>query len=127
MGRSGTEAYSRLSVKVDYHCDAQILETVPPSSFWPSPEVDSAIVQLDARPPPFRVNRERFFVIVDALFSHRRKKSVNALLDSWRKLALPKERLRETLMDTPLAAKRAQEMTPEEMAELTRLLFSPKG
>ncbi len=122
VARMGSGAYSRLSVKVYYRSDAQILETVPSSAFWPRPEVDSAVVQIDTRPPPFEVDEGTFDRVVDALFAHRRKKALNALLHEWRHLALSEESLRSLLADTPLATKRAEQMNPEDMACLARLL-----
>jgi 16S rRNA (adenine1518-N6/adenine1519-N6)-dimethyltransferase len=127
VAQPGTKAYSRLSVKVRYRCRARMLELVSPSAFWPQPEVESAIVQLDSIPPPFEVDPERYGLVVDALFAHRRKTAMNALLHSWRDLASSKEGLRVLLRETPLASKRADEMTPVEMAELTNLLVPPKG
>ncbi len=123
----GTAAYSRLSVKVHYRCAAQILERIPRSAFWPSPDVDSTIVQLDSRLPPFEVDEMKFHQVVDALFAHRRKKAVNSLIYRWRDFAATKRQLREVLARTPFASMRPQEMSPEDMASLTNLLAAPKG
>jgi len=38
--------WGRLSVMVQYYCEAQYLFTVPPSAFRPQPKVESAIVRL---------------------------------------------------------------------------------
>ncbi len=127
VARSGTKAYSRLSVNVHYRCNSRALEEVPRSAFWPVPEVDSTVVQLDPRSPPFHVDREGFHQVVDALFTHRRKKAVNALIYSWSQFARSKERLKSVLAGTALASKRAQELSPEHIAELTNLIFPPKG
>ncbi len=126
VGRPGTGAYSRLSVKVYYRCAGRVLEEIPRSAFWPRPKVDSAIVQLDSRPPPFQVDEVGFSHVVDALFAHRRKQAMNALLYRWRQFAPTKEGLREVLAETPLASRRPAEMTPEDMADLTNRLFPPK-
>ncbi|MFQ5838010.1 MAG: 16S rRNA (adenine(1518)-N(6)/adenine(1519)-N(6))-dimethyltransferase RsmA [Thermoplasmata archaeon] len=123
----GTKTYSRVSVKVYYRCLARILETVPRSAFWPQPKVDSAVVQIDTRPPPFQVDEAGFQRVVDALFAHRRKTALNALLHSWQRLAPSRDQLKAVLVGTPFASKRAEEMSPEEMAELSSLLFPPKG
>jgi 16S rRNA (adenine1518-N6/adenine1519-N6)-dimethyltransferase len=122
----GSRSYSRLSVKAYYRCTATIVETVPRTAFWPRPEVDSAVVQLDARPPPFRVDEASFHRVVDALFSHRRKTALNALLLGLGGL-VAEERIRVSLQATGLTSRRAEEITPEEMADLTNHLFPPKG
>ncbi len=41
-----TKDYSSLSVWVQSQCEAWIVRELPPSVFWPRPQVDSAIVQL---------------------------------------------------------------------------------
>src|SRR5262249_39689008 len=42
----GTPDYGRLSVMVQYHCQVESLLFVPPTAFFPKPQVDSAIVRL---------------------------------------------------------------------------------
>lgn len=121
----GTSAYSRLSVKVCYRCRASILESVSRTAFWPRPKVDSAVVQLDPRPPPFRVDEEGFERVVDALFAHRRKTALNALLLGLKGVVAP-ERIHEALGQTDLGSARAQDMTPEQMAQLSNMIFPRK-
>ncbi|MFQ6012106.1 MAG: 16S rRNA (adenine(1518)-N(6)/adenine(1519)-N(6))-dimethyltransferase RsmA [Thermoplasmata archaeon] len=127
VGGPGTKAYSRLSVKVHYRAEARIRQTIPPSAFWPSPEVEAAVVQMDGRPPPFPVERDPYFRVVDALFLHRRKMALNALRLAGPALGLGEKALEEAMAGSPLATKRADEMRPEEMAALTRRLFPSKA
>ncbi len=122
----GDRSYGRLSVKASYRARIQLREVVPRTAFWPPPEVASAVVQLDPRPPPFSVPEEGFHRVVDLLFAHRRKTALNALLTAWDAFAPSPEALRSRLAATPLASRRAGEMTPEEMGDLTNLLL-PKG
>lgn len=122
----GQPAYGRLSVKASYRAGIRLRDAVPRQAFWPPPKVDSAVVQLDPRPPPFAVPEEAFHRVVDALFTHRRKTALNALLASWEAVAPSPDALRARLAETPLASRRAEEMTPEEMGDLTNLLL-PKG
>lgn len=77
----GDEAYGRLSIMVQYHCEVVHLFDVPPGAFSPPPKVTSAIVQL-------RPHRQRQFVANDPVlferlvrdaFSQRRKTLKNAL------------------------------------------------
>ncbi len=51
--KPGTADYSRLSVGVYRRATCEILERVPRNAFHPQPKVDSAIVSLVPRPPPF--------------------------------------------------------------------------
>ena len=56
---------------------------VPKGAFQPEPEVDSAVVKLIPRPTPFEVTDEAFFMkFVAAVFSQRRKKLRNAILNT---------------------------------------------
>lgn len=123
---AGSKAYSRLSVKVYYRSRARIRRTVPPSAFWPSPEVAAAVVQLDARPPPFDADPGRFYGVVDALFLHRRKTAANALRLSRQWLGLSSEDLEAGLRDSPFATRRPEQLRPEDMAELAKQLYASK-
>jgi len=78
--KPGTEAYSALTVFVQYHAEAKYLGRVPASAFYPQPEVDSAIVRLKPLPdrlPPFE--QRWLFKLVRAGFGKRRKTLRNAL------------------------------------------------
>ncbi|WP_455380502.1 16S rRNA (adenine(1518)-N(6)/adenine(1519)-N(6))-dimethyltransferase RsmA [Acidihalobacter prosperus] len=73
--KPGTKAYGRLSVMVQYGCDAKALFTVSPSAFTPPPKVDSALIRLTPwRSVPYPANNERLFAqLVKQAFSQRRK------------------------------------------------------
>lgn len=79
----GTKAYGALSIAVQFYTDPRILFTVPPHCFVPQPEVDSTVIQLVPKQdkPPVS-DREKFFRIVSAAFSQRRKTLVNAIANS---------------------------------------------
>jgi 16S rRNA (adenine1518-N6/adenine1519-N6)-dimethyltransferase len=47
----GSKVYGRLSVMLQARCEVMPLFAVPPSSFRPPPQVDSAVVRLRPRPP----------------------------------------------------------------------------
>jgi len=79
----GSRDYGRLSITVQYHADVEILEVVPRSAFSAPPKVDSAIVRLVPRPPPYEVKDVDFFMkFITAAFSQRRKKLRNAILNN---------------------------------------------
>lgn len=76
----GTGAYGAVSVKVAYHGAARLAGRVPPSVFWPRPEVDSVLVRIDRHArPPAAVGRDALFAVVTAAFGQRRKTVRNAL------------------------------------------------
>lgn len=115
----GSAIYGRLSVMADYKAESEILESVSRRSFWPEPQVDSAVVRFRVRPPRFDVEDERLFVdIVRILFSHRRKKIYNALISESKFLGISKERLREIASDIPYSEERVEMLTPQEIGEI---------
>src|SRR5438128_9303965 len=48
----GDEAYGAVSVRVAYHCEARVVRRIPPSVFWPEPQVESTVVELLRRRVP---------------------------------------------------------------------------
>lgn len=79
--RSGTKAYGRLSVMMQFYCHVEPLFIVPPDAFSPAPKVDSMVVRL--RPKPqlslSGQNIEHLSQLVRMAFSQRRKTLANNL------------------------------------------------
>lgn len=76
----GSRTYGVPSVKLAWYCAARRVGSVPPTVFWPVPNVDSGLVELVRREPPATTaSRERVFAVVDAAFSQRRKMLRSAL------------------------------------------------
>lgn len=77
----GGKQYGRLSIMVQYQCQAELLFIVPPEAFEPVPKVESAIIYL--RPLMNRVGGEvdikALGKIVTQAFSQRRKTIANTL------------------------------------------------
>lgn len=73
--------YGRLSVMIQYHCEAESLFDVPPHAFTPQPKVNSAIVRLTPhQTKPYSAKNEVYFSeIVKASFAHPRKTLRNNL------------------------------------------------
>ena len=79
----GSKDYGRLSIAVQYHAKVEILEVVSRHAFSTPPQVNSAIVRLVPRPPPYEVKDVDFFMkFITAAFSQRRKKLKNAILNN---------------------------------------------
>jgi 16S rRNA (adenine1518-N6/adenine1519-N6)-dimethyltransferase len=77
----GDSAFSRLSVMLQYRFAMDLLFEVPPESFDPAPQVDSAVVRLipyAELPHPAR-DASVFAKVVSQAFSQRRKTLRNAL------------------------------------------------
>ncbi len=126
--KPGTADYSRLTVGVYRRATCEILERVPRNAFHPQPRVDSAIVSLVPRPPPFPLSDpERFDAVVDALFAHRRKTVENGLRLAWRSFAPSAEALEAVLPRLPYRTRRVGELSPEEIARIADAISMPKG
>lgn len=74
-----------LAVSVQFYGQPEITAFVPKKSFWPKPEVDSAIIKLKTKNGNRKINEkrefetEKFFKIVRAGFSSPRKTLMNNL------------------------------------------------
>lgn len=76
----GSRTYGVPSAKLAWYCSARRVGSVPPTVFWPVPNVDSGLVELVRREPPATsAAREQVFTVVDAAFSQRRKMLRQAL------------------------------------------------
>ena len=78
----GNKRYGALSIGVSYYAEAEIVHTIPPNQFYPSPQVDSSVLKLRMRDTPqvSVENEALFFRIVRAAFQSRRKMLRNALI-----------------------------------------------
>ncbi|MGQ9587706.1 MAG: 16S rRNA (adenine(1518)-N(6)/adenine(1519)-N(6))-dimethyltransferase RsmA, partial [Thermoplasmata archaeon] len=114
VAKPGTPEYGRLSVGVYYRANCEIVMNVSRSSFWPQPKVDSCLIRMTPKQPPFEVtDEEAFFRVTQAIFSHRRKKISNSLKTDPAVAGLRGLIDESELVWLPHAAKRAEELTPE--------------
>lgn len=77
----GDEAYGRLGIMVQYHCEVTALFDVAPGAFYPPPQVDSSIVKLvpHQTTPNHAKDYIHFMNLVKQAFSMRRKTLRNSL------------------------------------------------
>lgn len=118
----GGKDYGRLSIAVQYRANVKILEIVPRLAFSTPPKVDSAIVRLVPRLPPYEVKDVDFFMkFIKAAFSQRRKKLRNAILNNAAYLGIKDKTLEKLPHD--IIDRRAETISPEELAKISDLLF----
>jgi 16S rRNA (adenine1518-N6/adenine1519-N6)-dimethyltransferase len=117
----GESAYGALTVACRYRADARVVLRIPPSAFYPAPEVESAVVRLEVLPRP-RVavpSPEHLFRVVRAGFGQRRKTLRNAL----RGAGWPAPEVARALEAAALAgARRAETLSLEEFGRLATVL-----
>lgn len=72
---------SMLSVSVQFYGSPQLVGVVPREAFYPTPQVNSAIVKIKTYATPLfsDVNPDKFFRLVKAGFGEKRKQLVNSL------------------------------------------------
>ena len=112
--------YSALSIWMQSLCDCEILRILPPSVFWPSPKVDSAIIRVTPNPVKRSriVDLEYYHSRLRALFFHRRKFLRSQLLTATQD-DLSKPQIDEILDKLGLAPNlRAEQLTVEQIIEL---------
>lgn len=81
--KPGNADYGRLSIMIQYACEAQMLFDISPNAFSPPPKVMSSLIILrpygEKRPYPLAKDYKNFANIVNVAFQHRRKTLKNAL------------------------------------------------
>lgn len=109
---------SLLAVSVQFYCEVKLGELVPAYLFTPPPKVDSQIIRLDYRTTPLfaDVDVDKFFKIVKAGFSERRKKLRSSLSGG---MNIDKEQAEKLLQNAEIDPnKRAQELSLQQWYEL---------
>ncbi len=111
---------SLLAVSVQYYGRPTLISKLNRAVFWPRPDVDSAILQIDPHPTPIVdvPSDDAFFAVVRAGFSQKRKQLRNSLSVG---LALKPEQADAVLQAAGLnPQRRAETLTLAEWAALTR-------
>ncbi|HLW16968.1 MAG TPA: 16S rRNA (adenine(1518)-N(6)/adenine(1519)-N(6))-dimethyltransferase RsmA [Actinomycetota bacterium] len=76
----GDDAYGAVSAKIAFLASARIAARVSRRVFYPVPDVESVVVQIERRARPSeRVARARLFSVIEAGFAQRRKTIRRAL------------------------------------------------
>ena len=114
---------SLLAVLVQYYSTPKIMSYVSRNSFWPAPEVDSAIIKLESRIQNLesRMDTKNFFKVAGAGFAKKRKQLANKLAVG---LKIPKEKIEQQLSKIGMDTKRrAETLTIEEWQSITNTLL----
>ena len=107
---------SVLSVMCQFYAECEKLFDVSRENFWPSPEVDSAVIKLRVKSKEGGVDEKKFFQIVKVGFSQKRKMLKNNLSNG---LKISQAEIILALKNVGLNEKvRAQELSVEDWARL---------
>ncbi len=113
---------SVLAISVQIYGEPKIIRKVPASSFYPSPKVNSAILQIDlSKKTKYQIKNEKiFFRTVKACFAGKRKQIHNTLVNN---LGLKKNFVLEILRKLNIDPKtRPQELSIEQWVKLAEIL-----
>lgn len=113
---------SLLAVSVQFYGRPRIVARIPAGAFYPSPQVDSAVVRIDVyeRPPLPVDDAAGFFRVVQAGFGQRRKQLRNALAHG---LSRPVEEIAVALDRAGIdPRRRAETLSLDEWAALWRVI-----
>lgn len=110
---------SILAVAVQHYADSKILFDVPKTAFEPAPKVDSAVIEITPQKIFDKEKDARFFRIVRAGFSGKRKTLLNNFSASFH---LDKKEAEEKLKTAGInPTVRAQELSLEDWKNLTKI------
>ena len=118
---------SILSISVQFYGKPEIVSYVPAESFYPVPEVDSAILRIGVyhRPAVTVTDEKGFFKLVRAGFAAPRKQIANSLAQG---LGLAKTEVLPLLERSGIVPKRrAETLTLEEWAKLWQVFTQAVG
>lgn len=119
----GTRESGAVTVAVNYYARAKKLFDVPRTAFFPSPKVDSCVIELDlTHGADYGVKDEKlFFKTVRAAFGQRRKTVLNSLCGG---MDIAKDKLSSALSNAeiPLTS-RAEELTMEQLVTLSNEIY----
>ncbi len=109
---------SLLALSVQFYAEAEIISLVPPTAFWPQPEVDSALIKIvrkaSANQP--QVDAKLFFRLLKIAYSAKRKMLKNNLANG---LHLPMAEVENIIVKSGHNPKiRAQELSLENWLNL---------
>lgn len=84
VGLPGNKDYGSITVLINYYSDAKYEFKVSRNCFYPSPNVDSAIVSMKKSKKDYSLNNEsNFLKFVQDIFSMRRKTLINNIINKY--------------------------------------------
>ncbi len=122
MARPGGKTWARLPAIVQREYTVDLVESVPPSAFFPQPRVRSAVIRMRRRAGEGDAGREAYAAVVGALFSGRRKMVRNTVARAAAALRAPPDGAVEVAERLGVADRRPEELAVEEFEALGKAL-----
>jgi len=119
----GEDGYSRLTVLARYYFIPVVQQTISAEYFYPKPEIDSALVKLFPNEQRHGIeNTDQFFTVTRALFTHKRKKVRNAVVDARNILAVEKDDIKPLRDAVPHSEQRVINLDIPAIHEISQFL-----
>ena len=118
--KEASKQYGAITVAVNAVADTEIVRLLPKEAFYPSPEVDSAVIRITLRRDKYDVaDRDTFRRTVKAAFAMRRKTLANNLCA----LGFDKKQAEDVLSQAGLPAGcRGEQLSVEQFVNLSRIV-----
>lgn len=117
----GDSNYSRLTVMLQFCAQVELLFPVPPTAFFPQPQISSSVIKLT---PQKKAEVDEIFIkTTRALFQHKKKKVRNALSDSFHEITnADKKVVRDIIfqLEPELMDKRVFKLKCEEVMKIAQ-------
>ena len=124
LAHENDKEYNALSVITQYRCDVKKVMDVSRRVFWPSPNVDSMVIQFSFHHKYHLEDENYFFDLVKACFTQRRKTIYNNFQNFVKDKTLAKQLLEQVNMDP---STRAQQCTLEDFIRLYEVTYAGTG
>jgi len=116
--KKDTKEYGILAVMTQFNSDVKVLFNVPPTAFFPKPNVNSSVIELNFREEKYQVkDYELLRSLVRSSFGKRRKTMKNSLKDFFEKNKID---LKEINFDF---SRRAENVSVEEFVTLANGIY----
>ena len=116
--KKDTKEYGILAVMTQFNSDVKVLFNVPPTAFFPKPNVNSSVIELNFREEKYQVkDYELLRSLVRSSFGKRRKTMKNSLKDFFEKNKID---LKEINFDF---SRRAENVSVEEFVTLANWIY----
>jgi 16S rRNA (adenine1518-N6/adenine1519-N6)-dimethyltransferase len=113
------KGYDFYSFRMNYFFLPVKADVISSRSFYPSPEVDTAVLKLFPAEDRHDIeDREQFLDFSKALFTHARKKVRNAVVDCRHMLNVEKDEAKSFRDELPYSEKRVRNLEIKEMEEI---------
>ncbi len=124
LARENDKEYNALSVITQYRCNISKVMDVSRHVFWPSPNVDSMVVQFEFHHKYHLEDENFFFEMVKSCFTQRRKTIYNNFQNFTKDKQLASALLEKANI---LPSTRAQQCTLEDFIRLYEVTYASKS